>query len=426
MRNEEIAEKMQNLYDSDLMQKAFNFIKSDGEHTLEQHLEIVQIPAFSNYEKERALHFKEMMEAEGYEVHMDKVWNVYTTIPGTGGGPTIYVSAHMDTVFPPETPLEIRRDGNRICVPGIGDDTRGCAEILGLLRAIRQMNLKPVGDIIIGGNVGEEGAGNLRGMRHFFSENADRIDAFVSIDGAMPVLCYGGTGSYRYKVTFRGPGGHSNGAFGLVNSIHAMGRAITYISELRTPHTPKTTFCVGVVEGGTSVNSIASECSMLVDMRSVDQGELDRLDAKFKTCIQKAVEDENDRWSEERDWEQRDISAFDVNARITAELDKFGDRPVGHQPDYFDIVPVVTSAFRISGIEPVFMDFGSTDSNIPLSLGIPSVTIAGGGDSGNGHSVDEWFDPTDAYRGVQKNLLVVFALAGLDGVSEPMVPVRKR
>lgn len=419
-------EMIQKLYDSEPMKEAFRFLESDDEHTLTQQLELVQIPAFSRNERERALHFQKMIEAEGYETHMDEVCNVYTTIHGSGNGPTVYVSAHLDTVFPMDTPLEVKWDGNKVCVPGISDDTRGCAEILSILRAIRKAGLKPVGDIIIGGNVGEEGAGDLYGMRHFFKQNGDKIDAFVSIDAASPVLCYGGTGSYRYKVTFEGPGGHSNGAFGLVNPIHAMGRAIAYISELRTPETPKTTFCVGVVEGGTSVNSIASRCSMLMDMRSEDSAALDALDAQFLECIKKAVEDENARWEEERGWKQEGIVGFDKDARIKVTLDKFGSRPVGHQPDYFDIVPVVKDAFLTAGITPDMMASGSTDSNIPLSLGIPAVTIAGGGDGGNGHSVLEWFDPTDAYRGVQKNLLVVFALAGLDGVSLPQIPIRPK
>lgn len=420
-----MKDTMQALYNSAPMQKALAYVKADDAHTLEQQLEIVQVPAFSNYEKERALHFQKMIEAEGYETHMDDVWNVYTTIKGTGNGPTVYISAHLDTVFPLDTPLEIKKDGNKINVPGIADDTRGCAEILALLRAIREGGLKPVGDIIIGGNVGEEGLGNLRGMRHFFKENADKVDAFLSLDGVGPSICHGGTGSYRYKVTFRGPGGHSNGAFGLVNPIHAMGRAIAYISELRTPRDPKTTFCVGVVEGGTSVNSIAYECSMMMDMRSNGKAELDTLDAQFKECIRKAVEDENNRWTVERTYTQGGWSRFDTEARITAELDQVGNRPVGNQPQDCQIVQVIAEAFRTAGVEPTYMAAGSTDANIAISLGIPGVAISGGGVSGDGHSISEWYDPTDAYKGVQKNLVALFALVGLDGVCEPMLDKRK-
>lgn len=413
------------LYSSEAMQKAFAWIKEDESHTLEQQLELVQIPACFNCEEERALHFRRLMEAEGYKTHMDEVGNVYTRIRGTGNGPTVYISAHLDTVFPMDTPLTVKREGNVISVPGIADDTRGLAEILCLLRTIRETDLRPVGDIIIGGNVGEEGLGDLRGMKHFFRENPDTVDAFVSIDAACPVICYGGTGSYRYRITFRGPGGHSFGAFGLVNPIHAMGRAIAYISELRTQEEPRATFNVGVVEGGTSVNSIASSCSMMVDMRSDDKDALATLEKQFLDCLNQAVEDENNRWTKERGWKQSgNIIRFDTEARINMEIEKVGDRPVGHQPEDFNIVPVVAEAFEACGIEPDYMPAGSTDSNIPLSLGIPAVTVAGGGLGGNGHSVDEYYDCTDACRGVQKNLLVLFRLAGLDGVCEPGVPKR--
>ena len=421
-----MKETIKAIHESEAMKKAFAFFEQDDAHTLDQLLELVQISAFSNDEKERALHFQKMIEAEGYKTHMDDVWNVYTTIPGTGDGPTVYISAHIDTVFPPDTPLEIKRDGNKIAVPGIGDDTRGLAEILSMLRAIREAGLRPKGDIIIGGNVGEEGLGNLRGMRHFFKENADKVDGFLSLDGVACLICYGGTGSYRYKVTFKGPGGHSNGAFGLVNPIHAMGRAISYISEMRTPPDPKTTFCVGVIEGGTSVNSIAYECSMLMDMRSNGKAELDVLDGQFKACVQKAVEDENNRWVEERTWAASGFGGFDTEARITVDLELLGDRPVGNQPEDCEIVRVIGSAYSAYGVTPALMSHGSTDANIAISMGIPGVCIAGGGKTGGTHSVDEWYDPTDGYKGPQRNLLALFALTGLDGVSEPLLSKRDK
>lgn len=419
-----MTDTIKKLYSSEQMQQAFSYIKNDEEHTLQQQLELVQIPACYNCEKDRALRFREMIEAEGYETYMDDAWNVYTRICGTGNGPTLYVSAHLDTVFSMDTPLDIRREGNVISVPGIADDTRGLAEILCLLRTIREANLKPVGDIIIGGDVGEESLGDLRGVKQFFKENKDQVDAFVSIDAACPVLCYGGTGSYRYKITFRGPGGHSFTAFGLVNPIHAMGRAIAYISEIRTCENPKATFSVGVVEGGTSVNAIPSACSMLVDMRSDDKDALDSLERQFLACLNKAVQDENDRWIEERKWKCGSIGKFDTDARIIMSVEKIGDRPVGHQPEDFDIVPYVAEAFEICGISPDYMPSGSTDANVPLSLGIPAVTIAGGGFGGNGHALSEYYDCTDAYKGLQKNLLVIFNLIGLNGVSDPKIPKR--
>ncbi|MCI9487924.1 MAG: M20/M25/M40 family metallo-hydrolase [Lachnospiraceae bacterium] len=408
------------------MQEAFQYLETDDRHTLEQQLELVQIPAYSNQEEERAKRFQKMIEEIGYETEMDEVGNVYTRIPGSGEGPTVYLSAHMDTVFPPETPLELTWDGNKICVPGIADDTRGMAEVLTMLRTMKKVGLKPVGDLIIGGNVGEEALGNLRGVKHFFGKHADEIDGFVSLDAVGCLICYGGTGSHRYKVTFRGPGGHSYNAFGVVNPIHAMGRAISYLSEVRTPKDPKTTFSVGVVEGGTSVNAIASQCSMQVDMRADGVAELEELDAKFRECLKRAVEDENARWVQERTYEQSGIVQFDREARIELEITPIGDRPVGSQPEDCEIVNIWAGAYRLMGEEPVYMSNGSTDANVPISLGIPAVCICGGGTAGLNHSVKEWFDPTDAYKGPQRNLLALFAMVGLTDVCGPCLGKRDR
>lgn len=421
-----MKDQIKTLAQSEAMKAAFDYLKQDEAHTLEQQIELVQISAFHMQEENRARHFKKLLEEAGYEAHMDEVCNVYTRIPGTGDGPTVYVSAHLDTVFPPETPLNVTREGNIIRVPGIGDDTRGLAEVLTLARAIHETGLKPVGDIIIGGNVGEEGLGDLRGIRHFFSKNADQVDGFLSVDGAGCLICYGATGSHRYEVTFRGPGGHSFGAFGMVNPIHAMGRAISYISELRTPKEPKTTFSVGVVNGGTSVNAIAYECTMLIDMRSNGLEALEDLDARVHECIQKAVEDENNRWEVERTYEADGFGDFDREGRITVEMKPIGNRPAGSQPKDCELVSVVGAAYAELGETPDYMPAGSTDANIPISLGIPAACIGAGGIGGACHSIDEWYDSTDSYRGAQRNLLAIFALAGLDGVIEPGLSKRER
>ena len=247
----------------------------------------------------------------------------------------------------------------------------------------------------------------------------------VSVDGAGCLICHGGTGSHRYEVTFRGPGGHSFGAFGLVNPIFAMGRAISYISELRTPREPKTTFSVGVVNGGTSINAIAYECSMLVDIRSNGLKELEELDAKLQECIKRAVEDENNRWETERSYEESKDS-FDHNGRITVDVKQIGNRPAGSQPKDCEIVSATASAFQACGEDVEFESAGSTDANIPISLGIPAICVGGGGKGGACHSVDEWYDSKDAYKGSQRVLAAIFALVGLDGVSEPLLSRRKK
>jgi len=419
--------KINMLLNSEKMQKAFEYAFNDDENTLAQQLALVQIPAFSHEEKARSEYFAKLMQDMGYETTTDEVYNVYTKIKGTGCGPTVYITAHLDTVFPMDTPLEIKKEGTKIYVPGIGDDTRGLAEILSILRCIKEAELIPVGDIIIGANVCEEGLGDLKRVKTFFRDHKDEIDGFITVDGSGTSICAGAVGSYRYKVTFEGPGGHSNGAFGLVNPIHALGRAIAYISELRTPVEPKTTFCVGVIEGGTSVNSIAYSASLLMDMRSICAQELDKIDEQFKECIQKAVEDENARWETERELADKGQGyRFDTSARITAKIEKIGDRPAGSQPDDAQIVAAVKGAFNAVGIDDIRIHSASTDANVPISLGIPSVAIGGGGTGGGAHSLGEWFDPTDAYKGVQRILLTLFTLAGLDGVSEPQLDVRKK
>ena len=204
-----------------------------------------------------------------------------------------------------------------------------------------------------------------------------------------------------------------------------MGRAISYLSEIRTPKEPKTTFSVGVVEGGTSVNAIASECSMQVDMRADGVAELEELDRSFRECLRRAVEDENCRWEKERTHEQSGIARFDRDARIEVEITPIGDRPVGNQPEDCEIVNIWANAYHSMGEDPVYMKSGSTDANVPISLGIPAVCICGGGKAGLNHSVKEWFDPTDAYKGPQRNLLALFAMVGLTDVCDPGLGKRK-
>lgn len=419
--------EMERLYQSPLFQRAASYIEQDAAHTVEQQVELTQIPAFSNQERQKALRFRELMEAEGYSAEMDEVCNVFTRIPGTGEGPTLYVTAHLDTVFPMDTDLQVRREGSKTFCPGIADDTRGCAEILALLRALRESAIRPVGDLLIGANVGEEGLGNLRGMRQFFQSRAQEVDGFFSIDGAGEDITYGGTGSLRYKVTFRGPGGHSYGDFGCVNPIHAMGRAIAKIGELRTPRTPKTTFNVGVVEGGTSVNAIAYECSMLVDMRSEEADALEKLHQEVVRCVEQAAEEENQRWVQERDWlEDNPGRTYDPDARIQVEWEQVGNRPCGSQPLESPLVQTVLEAYRALGTEPGLTAHSSTDANLPLSLGIPACTLGGGGTCGGCHSLEEWYDAAGAPLGTQRLLLAILACVGVTGVSQPLLPKRER
>ncbi len=421
------------LMTSDVVKKALEIMKADEPRTWEQHQELVLIPAFSRHEEKRAKRFAEMLRAEGCEVTVDEVNNVYTVIKGTGDGPTVYMTAHIDTVFPMDTPLAIRQEGSRYYCPGIGDDTAQLAQILTLVRVIRDSGVRFKGDLIIGGNVGEEGLGDLYGVRHFFSkkENADRVDGFITFDGSSNGIVTGGTGSYRYRVDFRGPGGHSYGDFGMPNPIFAMGRAIALFSQMKAPVDQKTTFSVGVVEGGTSVNSIAHDCSMLVDMRSESKANLDAEDACFKQIVKQAVEEENARWLADKElYSDRYSKPGFVplsERKVEAEIVQLGNRPVGEiQPEDSPIVAASVAAFRAVGVEPNMRGCSSTDANIPISMGIPAVGMGGGGKGGGAHSAGEWFDPTDISARLSKNFVLLCGLLGVEGLTDPLLPVREK
>lgn len=394
------------------VRKAVDFIAQDAAQTLAQQLVLTQIPAPSGEEGERALRFKALLEAEGYAAELDAVGNVCAAYGGAGDGPTVMLAAHLDTVFARDTDLHIRRDGDKFCAPGITDDTRALAELLSIARALRHSPISCRGRLLLCADVSEEGLGDLRGVRHIFATRSD-IDGFVSIDASITgAIVHGGTGSHRYKAVFRGSGGHSFGAFGLPNPIHALGRAIAKIAELRVPANPKTTFNVGVIDGGTSVNSIPNEASMWIDLRSQRTGELEEIDRQVLAAVRQALVEENARWNHAQ--------------QLTLELTPLGNRPAGSQPPDCTIVRAFEAANRAVGIAPSLIAASSTDCNIPISLGIPAVAVGRGGKSGGNHSLDEWFIPADAHLGPQKDLLGVLALLGVTGVCAPLLDRRLR
>ncbi|MEL1136107.1 M20/M25/M40 family metallo-hydrolase [Desulfitobacterium sp. THU1] len=419
----DMKKTMATLMASEPVKKALAFLEKDAEYTLKQQLELVQVPAFTGQEEERAKYFQKLIEAEGYKTELDEVWNIFTTIPGTGDGPTVLISAHLDTVFPPETPLNIRYEGSKIYCPGISDDTRGLTEMLTILRAFREVGIRPIGDIIIGGNVGEEGLGNSRGMRHIFGK-PNNIDGFISVDGACKALIIGIAGILRYKVTFRGRGGHAMGDHGMPNPIYAMGQAISGISNLpeafAAPWTdsvsgePWTTFNVGLINGGQSVNTIAEECSMLIEIRSVKQDKLDEVTQRIMAIINQAVNNENRRRENKPE------------LSVSVEIKELNKKPAGWQPTESPMVQAGFTAYEALNQTLDYPTVGTGDSCIPLSMGIPAVVTGAGGTSANFHKLNEWFDPTDAHLGAFKNLLYLLALVGLDGVSAPTLPKRNK
>lgn len=407
----QIKEAYQKLSTDVVVKQGLDFLKSDHDQTINEQIVIAEIPAPPFKEKRRAEFILSRLEALGLEeVQMDDEGNVFGTLRGKGRGPKIFVSAHLDTVFPEGTDTTVRKENGILYAPGIVDDTSGLAEMLSVVRAFKATNLQNIGDVIFGGTVGEEGLGNLRGVRAFFN-NQDDVDGFISIDGPdVARICYKGTGSYRYNITYKGPGGHSFGAFGLPSAIHAVGRAIAGVAEIQTKADPKTTFTVGEIQGGTAVNAIAAEASMKVDLRSNDMDELAKLELQFLQIIRKAAEDENSRWDTDK---------------IEVLIEKIGDRPAGSQSDEAEIVQIAYAATEAMGMTPKLSGPGSTDSNIPISLGIPAVTLGKGGKSGGTHTLNEWFDPTDSYQGPQRAFLTILGLVGVENICEPLLPSKK-
>jgi tripeptide aminopeptidase len=384
---------------------ALDILKTDNAWTLQQQVELTAIPSPPFKESKRGAEFKKRLEALGLKnIRVDTAGNVIAERRGVGNGPTVVIAGHLDTVFPEGTNVEVKHDGTKLRAPGIGDDDRGLAVVLAVVRAFEKAGVQTLGTVYFVGDVGEEGPGNLRGMRSLFlRELKGKVDYFISVDDSGLGIASRAVGSHRYRISYKGPGGHSYGAFGIPNPIHALGRAIAGISDIQVPTTPKTTFNVGVISGGTSVNSISGEASMEVDMRSEDVKSLADVDTKVQRIIREALNAENARWTGPRA----------AAAKISLVVDTIGIRPTGGQADSARIVQTALAAGKALGFTSA-TTASSTDANIPISLGIPAIRIGGGGDAEGAHSLGEWYDDgPNGYLGPQWAALLVAALAGV-------------
>jgi acetylornithine deacetylase/succinyl-diaminopimelate desuccinylase-like protein len=380
---------------------AIDRIKADNAWTIEQQISICEIPAPPFKEERRAAEMKKRFEALGLRnVRIDSIGNVIAERAGTGGGPVVVIAAHLDTVFPEETDVKVQRTGTLLKGPGIGDDCRGLAVLLAVAKAMGTASVRTQGTIYFVANVGEEGPGNLRGVKHLFAKPpAPKIDYFISVDGTGLGLTSRAVGSNRYKVSYKGPGGHSYGAFGMPSPIHAMGRAIAKISAIQVPPRPKTTFNVGIVEGGTSVNTISPLGAMEVDLRSESPEELAKVDAAFRKAVDEALAEENGRWPQSR-------------VKVTVDVVSMGIRPAAAPPDSQRIIQTAQAAARALGFETPG-SASSTDANWPMSLGIQAITLDGGGQGQGAHSTAESYDDGDrGWLGPQWALLTIVMLAG--------------
>ena len=381
------------------VRRTLDRIKADNAWTLDQQQSICEIPAPPFKESVRGAEYKRRLEALGLTVRIDSIGNVIAERRGSGSGPTVMIAGHLDTVFPEGTDVKVKRDGTKMAGPGIGDDCRGLAVVLSVARAFQMEKLATTGTVIFVGNVGEEGPGNLRGVRHLFDrEYKGKVDYFISVDGTGLGVTSRAVGSNRYRVAYKGPGGHSYGAFGMPNPIHALGRAIAGIADIQVPTSPKATFNVGIIEGGTSVNTISPSGSMDVDLRSESAKALADLDAKFQAAVRQAVTAENGRWPSSR-------------VRISLKLDTIGIRPAGGQPDDAPIVRAAVAAGKALGFTAP-TTASSTDANYPMSLGVPAITIDGGGDGQGAHATSESYDDGDkGWLGPQWAALIIATLA---------------
>ena len=377
---------------------ALDAAKRNESKFIDEEVRICEIPAPPFHETARGQELQRLFTGLGLkDVRIDSVGNVIGVRPGRAAHPNLVLAAHLDTVFPEGTNVKVTREGTLLKGPGIGDDCRGLVVVLGTIQALNNAHVETPGTITFVANVGEEGLGDLRGVKNLFNESMKgEIDKFISVDGTGLGITNVGVGSMRYRVTFKGPGGHSYGAFGMANPIHAMGRAIDKISDFEVPANPKTTFNVGRVGGGTSVNAIPFEAWMEVDMRSADVASLKSLDDKFNAAVRSAVEEENRRWNN--------------RGMVSVSPELVGLRPAGQTPADSPIVKTALAVSHALGFEESLHE-GSTDSNIPMNLHIPAITISGGGRGTGAHSLGETFDTTDSWRGTQRAILLAIALA---------------
>jgi tripeptide aminopeptidase len=390
------------------VRSAFNWLRMQEPQLTHWQMEMARIPAPPFGESARAAWLVERFREVGLDdVRIDDVGNVFGTHPGFGRR-YVALSAHIDTVFPANTPLNIRQQGSRIFGPGVSDNGAGVVALLGIAALLRNVRIRHALPFVFIGNVGEEGEGDLRGMRHIFSTPRwkDSIAYSLVLDGAgADTIVAEALGSRRFEVIVRGPGGHSWSDFGAPNPIVILAKAIDTFTATPVPSAPKTTFNIGVIRGGTSVNSIPESASMKVDIRSTSMTEMERLEQSLRLALNRAVEDET-MAAEMRSPAQK------RPAGVGCEVVVIGSRPAGELQPGAKILQVMRAVDAQLG-NAAQVQRASTDANIPLSLGLEAVAIGGGGAGGGAHTLQEWFDSSGRELGLKRILLSMLALAGV-------------
>lgn len=384
------------------VQAARKHIRATDQETVSDMLAAVAIPAPPYGEAARAAWIAGKLRGYGLQVGIDEIGNVFAESPSASAEQPVIVSAHLDTIFPAETPIGVRRNGSRIMAPGIADNCRGLAALLAVARAITHSGVATDKPLVYVATVGEEGVGDLRGVKHLFRPGSRfrKTSAFISLDGTgQRRIVYRAIGSRRLRATVSGPGGHSWADYGLVNPVHALGSAIAMIAQHDVPRQPRTSITVGRIGGGTSVNAIPSDAWLEIDIRSEAAAPLAELETMVHEALEHAVAETNSH-------RRRGTPTLQLDVRV------IGDRPTGEASIHTAVVRAARAATRYLGETPELVA-SSTDANIPIALGIPAIAIGAGGESGGTHTLEEWYSNTGGTAGIERALLIVLETAGL-------------
>jgi tripeptide aminopeptidase len=380
---------------------ALAWFERNSEKVTDIQVQLTEIPAPSFEEGKRAEEVKRLLSGEGLTLQTDKLGNVIGELVGANEKEAVMLTAHLDTVFPAGTEIAVKREGDRLIAPGISDNGTGLAGMIAVARAIHAAKIKPQRTILFAANVGEEGEGNLRGMRALIDAYRTKLRAVIVLDGSgIDHVTTKALASRRVEVVITGPGGHSWSDFGMPNPINALVRGSVRFIATKVPTTPRTTFNLGQVEGGTSVNSIPHEAKLKVDLRSESEDEITRMEAALRDCMAAGVKDEMDN--------SRDRS----RGKLEFKLNVIGSRPGGELPNDSSLLAALRSADDYLGNKSR-VERSSTDANIPLSLGIDAIAIGAGGNGGGAHSLQEWYEPAGRELGLKRVLLTLLETSGI-------------
>lgn len=382
--------------------RAFKAIDDLAEETTREHITICEVPAPPFAEFERAAYFhRRWLELGLQDVHLDGQGNVIGVRRGRHEGPLIVVSAHLDTVFPPGTDIRVRADGGKLCAPGIGDNACALAALQTLIKTLTAAEITTSGTVVFLGTVGEEGEGNLRGVRRFFTDWKEKVSAFVALEGpGVGRIVHRALGSRRYRIVVSGPGGHSWGDFGIVNPIHPLAETAVRLMHYPLPEEPATSLSINRISGGQAVNAIPQSACMDIDVRSTSPEQITSIESHLRQLVGRAVNDE--------------IAAKAASGTtLTYRIEPLGERPAGEIELDAEIVQVAAEATLALGARPQF-ECASTDANLPMSLGIPAIAVGAGGAAGNTHTLEEWYSPEGRELGIKRVLLIALALVGLE------------